>query len=352
MKYLKELSLASGVSGDETEVRRIMHRALKDKVDEIYFDGLGSFISKKGNGKTKVALVSHMDEVGFMVKYIDDNGYVYFDPIGSWFNQTMLNQKVEIKDFNGKRHLGIIGSIAPHSLTPEMKKTPIAIESMFIDLGYNSKQEVMDAGIAIGNFINPYSEYVEFGNDKIMVKSLDNRVGASLVIDTMLGLDNDEIQLYGVGTVQEEVGLRGAQTSSTTIAPDLAIAVDTIVAGDTPMMDEVKYPCQLGKGPSMSLFDMRAIPNQRLQRRVEQIAKEKNIPFQVYTLKTGATDAGRYNVMAGGCPVLTIAVPTRYIHSNHSIMAKADYENTQRLITEIIQAVNPEFMADINDYLN
>lgn len=354
MKYLKELTLASGVSGDEKEVRNIFVKALKDNVDKYYFDGLGSFISQQGSdqGKPKIAIVSHMDEVGFMVKYIDENGYIFFESIGSWFNQSMLNQKVEIKDFQGNKHLGIIGSIAPHSLTEEMKKHPIDIDKMFIDVGYNSKKEVLNSGIDLGNFITPYSEYTEFGNQKIMTKALDNRIGASLVIDTMLDVSNNNITLYGVGTVQEEVGLRGAQASATTIKPDLTIAIDVIITGDIPAMDSVKYPVNLGQGPSLALFDKRAIPNQKLQRKAEQIAKENNIPLQVYTMKTGATDAGRYNIMAGGCPVLTISIPTRYIHGNHAVMDKKDYIETLKLLKKIVEKIDNEFMEEINNYLD
>ncbi len=352
MKHLEKLSLQAGVSGDETAIRRVMYQELNEKVDQCYFDGLGSFISKKGTGATKVALVSHMDEVGFMVKYIDAKGFIYFEAIGSWFNQMMLNHKVEIKDFNGNKHIGIIGSVAPHSLTPEMKKKPMEIDNMFIDCGYNSKEQVIAAGIAVGNFITPHSEYTEFGNNKIMVKALDNRVGVSLVIDAMEQITNDAIELYGVGTVQEEVGLRGAQASASTIKPDLAIAIDVIIAGDTPLMNEIKYPVELGAGPAMSLFDMRAIPNQKLQRKVEQIARDNKIPYQVYTMKTGATDAGRYNVMEGGCPVLTISIPTRYIHGNHSVMDKTDYIASFNLIEKIIKDVNIEFMSEINNFLD
>ncbi len=352
MKLLKELTMASGVSGDEKEIRNILYNNLNNKVDKCYFDGIGSFISKKGDGDVKVALVSHMDEVGFIIKYIDDNGYIFIDPIGSWFNQTMLNQKVIINDFNGNKHLGIIGSIAPHSLTDKMKKEPIEIADMFIDTGYNSKEEVLKSGINIGNFVVPHSEYVEFGNNKIMAKALDNRIGNSLVVDIMESVDNKNIELYGVATVQEEVGLRGAQTSASTIKPDIAIAVDVVVAGDTPLMKEKDFPSKLGSGPSLALFDKRAFPNLKLQRKVEQIAKENNIPFQLYTIKTGATDAGRYNVMEGGCPVVTISIPTRYIHSNNSIIDKKDYEYTKELLEKLIEKINKEFLNEIKDFLN
>ncbi len=352
MDLLKNLTMAHSVSGDEKEVRRILFDSLNTEVDECYFDGLGSFISKKGDGDIKVALVSHMDEVGFIIKHIDENGYLFFDPIGSWFNQTMLNQKVIIKDFDDNNHIGIIGSIAPHSLTSKLKEKPIAIEDMFIDVGLNSKEEVLQAGINIGNFVAPYSEYIEFGKDKIMSKALDNRIGNSIVIDVMKNLDNKNIELYGVGTVQEEVGLRGAQTSASTIKPDIAIAIDVVVAGDTPLMNEKDFPSKLGCGPSLALFDKRAIPNLKLQRKIEAIAEKNNIPFQLYTIKTGATDAGRYNVMEGGCPVVTISVPTRYIHANHSIIDKNDYVNTNKLIKRVIEDIDKEFLDEIKDFLN
>lgn len=347
---LKQLVMASGTSGDEQEVREILYRELIGQADEITFDGLGSFIARKGSKGPKVAIIAHMDEVGFIVKHISEDGFLSFDTVGSWWNQSMLNHRVEIRTRSGKV-AGIIGSIAPHALSEKDKAHPMEHDAMFIDIGANSAEMVAEMGVAIGDFVCPEPNFTELTSDRILGKALDNRAGCALVAELFKQCDNDEITLYAVATVQEEVGLRGAQTSAEAIQPDIAIVIDTMVTGDTPGFDQIKFPLKLGSGAALALFDKRYIPHQKLKQHLVELAQNIAEPLQFCTMKTGATDGGRYNVMGGGRPVVAFCLPTRYLHANSSMISKADYDSLAKLIERFLKGYSTEKHAEICRYI-
>ncbi|RJT20419.1 aminopeptidase [Buttiauxella izardii] len=350
-ELLKTLSDASAVSGDEQEVRQILANQLRPHADEITFDGLGSFIARKGNKGPKVAIVGHMDEVGFMVKHVSEQGFIWFDTIGSWWNQSMLNHRVTIRTRTGEKIPGLIGSVAPHALSEKQKQQPMAHDEMFIDIGASSREEVVSRGIAIGDFINPEANFARWGEDKITAKALDNRAGCALMAELFESVNNSEITLYGIATVEEEVGLRGAQTAAETVKPDVVIVLDTAVAGDIPGIDPIKFPLKLGHGPAVMLFDKRYFPNQKLVAALKQSSEAAGAPVQFCTMKTGATDGGRFNVMGGGRPVVSICLPTRYLHANSSMISKQDYEAAFCVIKHLLGNMNAEFIDELNTYI-
>ena len=227
IELLQQLCEASAVSGDEQEVRDILINTLEPCVNEITFDGLGSFVARKGNKGPKVAVVGHMDEVGFMVTHIDESGFLRFTTIGGWWNQSMLNHRVTIRTHKGFKIPGVIGSVAPHALTEKQKQQPLSFDEMFIDIGANSRDEVEKRGVAMGDFISPEANFACWGEDKVVGKALDNRIGCAMMAELLQTVNNPEITLYGVGSVEEEVGLRGAQTSAEHIKPDVVIVLDT-----------------------------------------------------------------------------------------------------------------------------
>lgn len=348
--HLKKLSQLHGVSGDEKQVAHYLVENFRQTESKLFTDKLGSVIATNGVESNKVSIVAHMDEVGFMISYIDESGLLYFNPVGSWFSQSMLNHRVEIKTATGEMYLGIIGSASPHAL-PNKMDTKITIDEMFIDIGCDSKQEVLAKGIELGNFVVPVGEYQELGN-KILSKALDNRVACALLLDLANEINNNKININYVATVQEEVGLRGAQTSSTIIESDVAIVLDVTVCGDTPNVDSKKFQTNMNQGPSICLFDKRTIPNQKLLGYVKEIAEKHEIPVQYYTMQTGATDGGRYNVMAGGCAVISIGVPSRYIHANNSMISQEDYQNTLKLVTKLINELTESKVKEFINYLD
>lgn len=350
IELLQQLCEASAVSGDEQEVRSVLINALESGVDEITFDGLGSFVARKGERGPKVAIVGHMDEVGFMVTHIDEGGFIRFTTIGGWWNQSMLNHRVTVRTRAGAKIPGVIGSVAPHALTEKQKQQPFSFDEMFIDIGANSREEVEKQGVAVGDFISPEANLARWGDDKIVGKALDNRVGCALMAELLQAVDNPEIILYGVGSVEEEVGLRGAQTSAEHIKPDVVIVLDTAVAGDVPGIDSIKYPLKLGDGPGLMLFDKRYFPNQRLVAALKESAKLSGAPLQFCTMKTGATDGGRYNVMGGGRPVAALCLPTRYLHANSGMISAKDYDALFTLVRELLVSLTADNVKAFTDF--
>ncbi|MDU5983562.1 MAG: peptidase M28, partial [Staphylococcus epidermidis] len=238
---LKSLTDVNGISGHEMQVKSLMKDYLTPVSDDIVEDQLGGIFGKKNatHGTKSLMISGHLDEIGFIVTQIDEQGYIYFTPIGGWWNQVMLSQKVTITTESGKEIRGIIGSKPPHALSPEERKKPVDIKNMYIDIGVRNKEEAKEAGIELGNMITPYSEFESLANDKYLTaKAFDNRYGCALAVEVLQQLkdENIDINLYAGATVQEEVGLRGAKVAANLIKPDLAIAVDVGVAYDVPGM--------------------------------------------------------------------------------------------------------------------
>lgn len=344
---LKSLTDVNGISGHEMQVKSLMKDYLTPVSDEIVEDRLGGIFGKKNatHGTKSLMISGHLDEIGFIVTQIDEQGYIYFTPIGGWWNQVMLSQKVTITTENGKEIRGIIGSKPPYALSPEERKKPVDIKNMYIDIGVGSKEEAKEAGIELGNMITPYSEFESLANDKYLTaKAFDNRYGCALAVDVLQQLkdENIDINLYAGATVQEEVGLRGAKVAANLIKPDLAIAVDVGVAYDVPGMTSEKNEGKLGDGPLAILMDATSIAHDGLRKHIKDVAEHHNIPVQWATTPGGGTDAGSIHVANEGIPTITIGVPLRYMHSNVSVLNIDDYTNSVRLITEIVRSLNDD----------
>lgn len=345
---LREFSEAHGVSGFEGEVRGLMYKHLAD-ITEISYDKLGSIICRKeGTADTpKIMLAGHMDEIGFMVKHITKEGFIRFTNLGGWWEHVMLGQRVIVK--SGKGDLpGIIGCKPPHILPPEERKKVIDKKELFIDIGAASDEEAKERfGVRAGDPIVPFSVFTPMANEKFLLgKAWDNRVGCAIIVETLKQLTKEihPNTVYGVGTVQEEVGLRGATTSVAVINPDVAFAVDTGVAGDVPGISEVDSVTKLGKGVAVSIFDNSMIPNTALRDFVFNTAEQHGIPYQVDFTEGGGTDAGRIHIHDHGVPSVVISIPTRYIHCHHGIIHRDDYEAAVRLMVALIKQLNADIV--------
>ncbi len=343
---LKSLTDVNGISGHEMQVKSLMKDYLTPVSDDIVEDQLGGIFGKKNatHGTKSLMISGHLDEIGFIVTQIDEQGYIYFTPIGGWWNQVMLSQKVTITTESGKEIRGIIGSKPPQALSPEERKKPVDIKNMYIDIGVRNKEEAKEAGIELGNMITPYSEFESLANDKYLTaKAFDNRYGCALAVDVLQQLkdENIDINLYAGATVQEEVGLRGAKVAANLIKPDLAIAVDVGVAYDVPGMTGEKNEGKLGDGPLAILMDATSIAHDGLRKHIKDVAEHHNIPVQ-WATTPGGTDAGSIHVANEGIPTITIGVPLRYMHSNVSVLNIDDYTNSVRLITEIVRSLNDD----------
>ena len=351
LTMLKDLTDANAISGDEKEARDVMEKYISPYADEVYTDYLGSLIAKKSGAANgpKIMVAGHLDEVGFMVTRIDKNGFLYFQTIGGWWSQVMLAQRVTIKTKNGNL-TGVIGSKPPHILSPEARKKPVEIKDMFIDIGASSKEEAEAFGVRPGDSVIPYFEFTQMNNEKMLLaKAWDNRIGCAIAIEVLKQLENEQHPniVYGVGTIQEEVGLRGAKTSAHLINPDIAFGVDVGIAGDTPGISDQEADSKLGEGPQIILYDASMISHKGVRNLVVATAEEKNIPFQYSSMAGGGTDSGAIHISQDGVPALSITIATRYIHSHAAMLHRDDFDNAVKLIVEVIKKLDSEKVKEI-----
>ncbi len=350
LKFLKRLTDANGIPGNEREVRLLMEEELKDTVDEVQYDKIGSYIGiKNGNSKgPKIMLAGHMDEVGFMVTSITDDGYIKFAPMGGWWSQVMLAQQVNITTRKGDVIRGAIGSKPPHILSPEERKKPADIKDMFIDIGVPNKEAAEKTGIKAGDMITPHIEFTVMSDPNyLMAKAWDNRIGCAVAIEVAKNLKNEKHEnvLYAVGTVQEEVGLRGAHTTGNKVNPDIAFAVDVGIADDSPGA-KGEYG-KMGHGLQITLSDRSSIGHKALREFVEGVADDLGIKYQYQTLAGGGTDAGAIHLKHDGAPALSLSVASRYIHSHTSMIHRQDYEDLVKLLTEVTKRLDAKTVKQI-----
>lgn len=344
VQLFKELTDASGVSGYEREVRAIMRKHL-EPLAAIETDRLGSLIARKdGSAKTpKIMLAAHMDEIGFMVKQITEDGFLRFSALGGWWEQVMLAQRVRVKTVKGD-YIGVIGSLPSHILTDEERKKVVAKKDMFIDIGAADEKEASEKfGVRPGDPVIPVSDFATLGDGRrYLAKAWDDRLGCVMMIDIFrrLGGAPHPNTIYGVGTVQEEVGLRGAQTSVQSIDPDVGIAVDVGVAADTPGLEKERVTERLGRGPALLVLDHSLIPNLRLRDLIVDTAREAGLPLQFDVMEGGATDAGKIQFNQRGVASVVLAMPTRYIHSHAGIISRDDYDHAVELLVRVLQKLD------------
>lgn len=351
LTMLKELTDAKAIAGHEKEARDVMEKYIKPYADKTFTDNLGSLIAEKVGDQEgpKIMVAGHLDEVGFMVTRIDDKGFVYFQTIGGWWSQVMLAQRVTIVTKEGDV-TGVIGSTPPHILSPEARKKPVEIKNMFIDIGASSKEEAESFGVRPGDSIVPYFEFTQMKNEKMLLaKAWDNRIGCAIAIEVLKQLKDEDHPniVYGVGTVQEEVGLRGARTSAHLIKPDIAFGVDVGIAGDTPGISDKDADSKLGEGPQIILYDASMVSHKGVRELIVETAEEHDIPFQYASMAGGGTDSGAIHLTADGVPSLSITIATRYIHSHAAMIHRDDFENAVKLIVEAIKKIDNNKLKEI-----
>ncbi|MCH9031778.1 MAG: M42 family metallopeptidase [candidate division Zixibacteria bacterium] len=341
---LEELTNASGVSGYEDEARKIMARRIKPFVNSVEYDKLGSLIAtRKGTSSgPKVLIAGHLDEIGFMVKEITSEGYIKFLALGGWWGHVALGQRMKIMTSKGPI-LGVVGSQPPHLLLPKDRERVLEIKDMFIDIGATEKFKAeKKLGVRVGDPIVPDSKFTVMGNpDLYLSKAFDNRASCAMVIDIMRYFKRAKHPntIIGAGCAQEEVGLRGAQTVSNIVKPDVAIICDVGISQDIPPAGFSKKE-KLGGGPSIFIYDATMIPNIALRDLAVETATKKKIPFNLTYMERGGTDGGRVHISGSGTPSLVIGPPVRYIHSHNGIMSRRDYDNSVKLICEIIKRLD------------
>ena len=344
VETLEKLSNACGAAGREEEVRKLMKTFLKPHVDEVKEDKLGNVIGIKKGRKTalKIMLAAHMDEIGLLIKTISREGFLQFMKIGGIDDRILLAQKVIVYTEKGPLH-GIMGSKPPHIQKEEERKKVLGYDELFIDVGAESQEQAKKMGVKIGDTVGFDVKFAKISKNIVIGKAFDDRIGCAVMIEAMKRLEKTECTIYAVGTVQEEVGLRGATTAAFGIYPDVGIALDVTVAGDVPGVRETEAPVKFKKGPAIEIADAGLIAHPKVLRLLVDTAEENKIPYQLESGLAGSTDAARISLAREGVPSGVISVPTRYIHSPTSMLSLEDVENSVKLTVAAIQKIPKHF---------
>ena len=351
IKMLKELSEADGISGAEKEVSRVVKKYFDIYADEVSYDNLGSIIGlKKGKiDGPKIMIAGHMDEVGFVVRAIDEQGYIKLLPVGGWWGHVLPSQIMRITTKDGKKIKGVVGSRAPHGMPASEKEKVINPMDLFLDLGVENREEVIELGVKIGDMITPDTKFEVMNNENYLLgKAWDDRIGVAVAIDVLKELNgvDHEANIYSVGTVQEEVGIRGARTATHKIKPDIAFALDVTTAKDTPM-DKDGLP--LGCGAVLSVLDASTIGNKILINKIEEVCNEFGLDINYDCMIAGGTDAGNIHKSLDGIISMTLSIPTRYMHSHRLVIHRKDYVQTVKTIAEFCKRLDKELLNIIKN---
>jgi endoglucanase len=326
-KLLQRLTETFGPSGYEDEVRRLVRREVEPLADDIRVDTLGNLIARKPPAKfsrdtKKIMIAAHMDEIGVIVSHVDEKGFVRFSPIGGVFRRYVLGGRVRF--LNGAQ--GVIG----FDRLDNVNELP-TLDKVYIDVGATSPK---DSPVTIGDvaaFDRPYSE---LGN-RLVAKSMDDRVGVLVAIETLRSLKTSPHDLYFVFTTQEEVGTRGAITSAYGIDPNIGIALDVAPSGDTPNSQRMELA--LGKGPCIKIQDSGMIADARVVQWMIEVAEKNKIPYQREVLLGGSTDARAIQLTRAGVPSGCISIPVRYVHSPSEMVDYSDVQNAVRLLSAVLR---------------
>jgi putative aminopeptidase FrvX len=340
-ELFKTLTELQGASGNEHLVRDFMRTELEKYADEIIQDGLGGIFGlKQGPSKgPKVLVAGHMDEVGFMVTRITDNGMIRFQTLGGWWSQVMLAQRVQVMTENGPI-IGVIASTPPHLLAENQRKKPMDIKNMIIDIGADDKGDAIKLGIKPGQQIVPICPFTPMANEKkILAKAWDNRYGCGLAIELLKEMKDEKLpnRLYSGATVQEEVGLRGAKVAANMIRPDIFYALDASPAND--MTGKKDVFGKLGEGALIRILDRSMVTHRGIREFVLDTAKSANIPYQFF-ISQGGTDAGSVHVANHGIPSAVIGICSRYIHTSASMIHVDDYAAAKELLTKLVKTTD------------
>ena len=343
LELLKMLSEEKAISGFEYNFKNKVQSIINDFGCDSFVDGLGSVIGTKciDNNGPKIMIAAHMDEVGFMIKDIDQQGFLKLSPIGSWWSHMLLGQTFVVTTKNNESFNGIISSIATHGLAVEIREKTISMDNIYLDLGVSSIEMVKKLGIEIGDMVTPLCQFTTMNDKKFICgKALDDRVGIYIGLQVLKNLSNKKhCPLFFAATVQEEPGLRGARTATEMVCPDIAFAIDTTLAGDTPLNTNI---CKLGNGVTLSMLDSNSIAHRGLVKFVESVCFANNIEFQYAVFNKGGTDSGNIHKSFNGVINMTLSVPIRYMHTNQSIIHQDDIESCIKLLTIIIKEMNED----------
>jgi endoglucanase len=343
LELCKELTEAHGAPGNEQAVADLVEKHCEG-LGELSRDRMGNVLCRRAGPKNApvVMLPAHMDECGYMVRHITKGGFCRFVTLGGWFDQIVMGQHVFVHGAKGPVP-GVIGSKAPHLMPAEERKKLVEKDKMFIDVGAPDARGAERMGVRVGDWVTPLFPFTPMANPKyLLAKAWDDRVGVAVMIEVLRGLKTARTPntVFGVATVQEEVGLRGATTASRSVEPDVCIVLESGLATDTPGIGEEHGACKLGGGPELFVMDASMIPNGRLLQLVIDTAKKAKIKLQTSAVPAGGTDGAKVHVHGTGVPSVVLGVPARYIHSPSGIIHTADFDATVKLVLALLKRLD------------
>lgn len=335
IELLRELTEGHGVPGQEDQIRAIVHRELKGHCD-VSVDSMGNLIClKKGKGKKKLMLAAHMDEIGFVVKYVDDKGFVRVHPLGGWDPRMMSAQRVKVHTQSGMLNgLMMLGVKPKHLLDASELGKAMKTDDYFLDLGLSPDEA--KSKVKIGDMVTMDRTFQQMG-DLFTCKAMDDRVALFVMIEAVKAAKSNEVDVYAVATVQEEIGLRGATAAGSGLAPDICVAIDITLANDFPGIPAEFCITKLGDGTAIKFLDSSLICHPKVVEHFRSLAEKNKIKYQMELLPMGGTDAGGVQRQHGGVPSFTLSIPTRYVHTVNETVHRADVQASIDLLARYIE---------------
>lgn len=332
-ELFRKLVTTPGISGREERIRAVIRQEIEPLVDEVRVDRMGNIIATRSGSGPRVMLSAHMDAIGFLVRHIDDDGFLRISPVGGFDPRVLVMQRALVQ---GKEDL--IGIISPmqkpiHLLEEEERKKSPKIENLFIDL-LRPADEVRDL-VSVGDPVSLYREPL-ITDKAVVAPYLDDRLSVYVLIDSLKRAEHTKVEIQAVVSVQEEVGVRGAITSAFDINPDIGIALDVTIAGDVPGVDSSDRVTSMGEGTGLGVMDSMAISDPRLVRHFRDLADAEDIKYQLDILLGGGTDAAAMQMARAGVPVITIGPPCRYVHTVNEAAHVDDIEASVALLTRFL----------------
>jgi endoglucanase len=332
---LRDVTETSGVPGYEDRVRDIVSAELEDATDSVRTDAMGNVIGTvEGSSDYSVAVAAHMDEIGFMVKHITEEGFLKLDALGGWDARVLRAQRVTVHAAGGDI-TGVFGSVPPHTLDDDEEGGDEEVGDRAVDLGRDPAE--VDELVSVGDIVTMQQHTIRMG-DTVTGKALDDRVCLFAMLEAARSIENPDVTIHFCATVQEEVGLRGATALGVDVDPDLAIALDVTIASDIPGVSEDKHVTSLGEGTAIKLKDSSVITTPTVHRRLKAVAEDEEIDYQIEVLPSGGTDTAGFQNTYGAKPVGAISIPTRYLHTVTETANGEDIRSTIDLLTAFLES--------------
>lgn len=352
VNLLEKLANAPGPPGAEEPVRSIMVEQMKPLASSLTYDGMGSVIARQGEGGPRIMIDAHMDELGGMVRRITPGGLLTIQMLGGWLDQALVGQRWIIIGSHGPVN-AVSGIRDVHVMPADERTKPFSRDSMFLDVGARNAADVAAMGVEPGDPVVPNSPFLVMnGSNNYLGKGWDDRVGCGVLVEAMRRTAklSHANQLFYVATTQEEVGLRGVKAAAQIVKPDIGIAIEGGVAGDTPGARPEETQAKLGAGPGLFLFDSSTLPNRKLVALVKQTAVQKQIPLQLDLVQGYGDDSAEIQASNGGTPTVNLVVPVRYTHAHNGIMNRHDFDQMVELVVQLVTQLDQKTVEQLRDF--